>query len=149
MSENKNGTKTFVIDTNVLIHRPDAILSFKNNEVVLPLWVLEELDKLKTYSDERGRNARHAIRFLDECSKKGSLSDGVRLENGSLLKVMFTNNADVPPGILQEKNDNKIILTALELQQSGRQVFLYPRTLTQGSRRRHWAFAQQTMKSRK
>lgn len=123
MSENKNGTKTFVIDTNVLIHRPDAILSFKNNEVVLPLWVLEELDKLKTYSDERGRNARHAIRFLDECSKKGSLSDGVRLENGSLLKVMFTNNADVPPGILQEKNDNKIILTALELQQSGRQVF--------------------------
>ncbi|MFO7780072.1 MAG: PIN domain-containing protein, partial [Spirochaetia bacterium] len=58
----KGKLKTFVIDTNVLIHRPDAILSFKDNEVVVPLWVLEELDRLKTFSDERGRNARHAIR---------------------------------------------------------------------------------------
>ena len=52
-------TKTFVIDTNVFIHKPDAILSFRNNDIVIPMWVLEELDKLKTYSDERGRNARH------------------------------------------------------------------------------------------
>ena len=54
----KQEEKVFVLDTNVLIHRPDAMLSFRDNEVVIPLWVLEELDKLKTYRDERGRNGR-------------------------------------------------------------------------------------------
>ena len=123
MSEKTPDPKIFVIDTNVFIHRPDAILSFKNNEIVIPLWVLEELDNLKTYSDERGGNARHAIRFLDECSHKGNLSEGVRLENGSLLRVMLTHTDKIPPGVLQEKVDNKILLTALELQQEGRRVF--------------------------
>ena len=41
--------------------------------VVVPLWVLEELDKLKTYSDEKGRNARESIRFLDGLAKKGDI----------------------------------------------------------------------------
>jgi predicted ribonuclease YlaK len=53
-----NPVKTFVIDTNVFIHRPDAILSFRDNEIVVPLWVLEELDNLKKSREERGRNAR-------------------------------------------------------------------------------------------
>ena len=75
----KNNMEVFVIDTNVLIHRPDAILSFRDNEIILPLWVLEELDSLKTYSDERGRNARQAIRFLDETSKHGNLNEGVKI----------------------------------------------------------------------
>ena len=123
MSEKTQGLKTFVIDTNVFIHRPDAILSFRNNEIVIPLWVLEELDNLKTYSDVRGRNARHAIRFLDGCSRKGSLSEGIRLENGSLLKVTLTHSDKIPAGVLQEKVDNKILLAALELQQRGRRVF--------------------------
>ena len=85
--------KSFVIDTNVFIHKPDCVLSFRDNEVVIPLWVLEELDKLKTYSDERGRNARHAIRFLDELGRKGSLSEGGKMENGSSLRVVMTTNA--------------------------------------------------------
>ena len=62
----KREKSTFVLDTNVLIHRPDAILSFKESEIVIPLWVLEELDKLKSDHAERGRNARAAIRYLDE-----------------------------------------------------------------------------------
>jgi PhoH-like ATPase len=115
--------KTFVIDTNVFIHKPDCILSFKDNEVVVPLWVLEELDNLKTYSDERGRNARHAIRFLDEYGRKGSLSDGVKMENGSVLRVVMTHAGDVPIDLIADKPDNKIIFTAYQLAKEGRMVF--------------------------
>jgi len=95
--------KTFVIDTNVLIHRPDAILSFRDQEVVVPLWVLEELDQLKTYSDERGRNARHAIRFLDEAGRSGDLSTGVKIANGSTLRVALSHSKDIPSDVLQEQ----------------------------------------------
>jgi PhoH-like ATPase len=115
--------KSFVIDTNVFIHKPDCVLSFRDNEVVIPLWVLEELDKLKTYSDERGRNARHAIRFLDELGRKGSLSEGVKMENGSTLRVVLKANAAPPSGMLADKPDNQIILTAYDLAQQGRTVF--------------------------
>ncbi len=116
-------TKTFVIDTNVFIHRPDALLSFRDNEVVIPLWVLEELDRLKSYSDERGRNARQAVRLLHELSRQGNLSEGVRMENGSILKVALNRTTDVPLELDREKTDNKILLTAYALQQEGRRVF--------------------------
>lgn len=119
----KAPVKTFVIDTNVFIHKPDCILSFRDNVVVVPLWVLEELDKLKTYSDERGRNARHAIRLLDECSRKGSLSEGVKMENGSILRVVMTHPEDVPVDLIADKPDNKIIFTAYQLAKQGQMVF--------------------------
>ncbi len=117
------GTKTFVIDTNVLIHRPDAIFSFKESEVVIPLWVLEELDKLKTFSDEKGRNARRAIRHLDQIGSHGNLAEGVKMENGSIIRVMLSHGQKVPGDLLIEKMDNKIIMVALSLQEEGRQVF--------------------------
>jgi PhoH-like ATPase len=114
--KNNGYTKTFVIDTNVLIHRSDAILSFRDCEIIVPLWVLEELDKLKTYSDERGRNARHAIRFLEERASKGKLSEGVKIENGSLLRVSLSYDHALAPEVSGDRNDNKIILCALTLQ---------------------------------
>lgn len=124
MHTNHQYEKTFIIDTNVFIHRPDAILSFKESEVIVPLWVLEELDKLKTFSDERGRNARHAIRFMEERAKKGDLSQGVKIEEGSLLRVEMTYDPSIAPELSHEKNDNKIILCGLTLQQKGdRNVF--------------------------
>jgi len=122
-SENVKGIKTFVIDTNVLIHYPEAIMSFHDNEIVLPLEVLEELDKLKTYPDQRGKSAREAIRFLDSVSKKGNLNEGVRLENGSTLKVSLRLPDKTPDGIELDRNDNKIILCAFALQAEGRRVF--------------------------
>lgn len=118
-----DAVKSFVIDTNVFIHKPDAILSFRDNEVIVPLWVLEELDKLKTSGDEKGRNARHAIRIIEEISKKGNINEGVRMENGSILKVVLTHEADVPVDLRQDSVDNKIILTALTLKKQGRLVF--------------------------
>ncbi|MBT3274736.1 MAG: PhoH family protein [Spirochaetales bacterium] len=115
--------KVFVIDTNVFIHKPDAILSFRDNDIVVPLWVLEELDKLKTYSDERGRNARHAIRFLDEIVVKGSVVQGIKLENGSTLRIIASEPATMPGDLKIDAPDNKILLTALALQKGGQQVF--------------------------
>ncbi len=120
-----NGSvKTFVIDTNVFIHKSDAVLSFRDNEIVIPLGVLEELDNLKTYSDERGRNARHAIRFIDEAARGGDLNTGVKLENGSILKVAVSfNKGSMAGGLKRDKIDNQIIQTALDLQKEGRRVF--------------------------
>ncbi|MCK4542746.1 MAG: PhoH family protein [Spirochaetales bacterium] len=115
--------KTFVIDTNVLIHKADAILSFRDNEVVVPLWVLEELDKLKTFSDERGRNARHAIRWLAEVSSHGDLGQGVKLDNGSILRVVHHYSPDFALELQPDKVDNKILMCALTLQKEGKQVF--------------------------
>jgi PhoH-like ATPase len=87
--------------------------------------VLEELDHLKRERDERGRNARETIRFLDKISQHGNLQEGVKLENGSLLRVSLGDEADtpVPPGLQQYKTDNKIIHTAYALQKTGKQVF--------------------------
>ena len=119
--------KCFVIDTNVLIHRPDAILSFKDNVVVLPLWVLEELDKLKTFSDERGRNARAAIRLLDSWTKHGDLATGVKIDNNITLRILGTqpivHKAHAAADLSLDKPDNKIILTAYQIKQDGSQVF--------------------------
>jgi len=118
-----NNRKTFVIDTNVFIHKPDAIVSFRDNEVVVPLAVLEELDKLKTHSDEKGRNARQAIRFLDDAGSHGQLDKGVKLDNGSILRVVVSPPKDAPPDIIASLPDNRIILTALSLQKAGHRVF--------------------------
>jgi PhoH-like ATPase len=115
--------KTFVIDTNVLIHNPEALLSFRDTDIVLPLWVLEELDSLKTYPDQRGRSARDAIRFISSLTKSGNLHEGVRLPNGSVLRVAMSLNESPPPDMPIEKADNKIIMTAYSLMKSGRLVF--------------------------
>ncbi|MDC7240153.1 MAG: PhoH family protein [Spirochaetales bacterium] len=110
--------KTFVIDTNVLIHRPDAILSFKDSEVVIPIWVLEELDKLKGEPEGRGRSARAAIRFLNEVSNHGNLQQGVKLDSGGTLRVVLDFDRSVEDSLSSSKMDNKIILCAKYLQRN-------------------------------
>ena len=69
--------KTYVIDTNVLIQAPNALLCFEENQLVLPLVVLEELDGLKKAEGERGYNARQVIRTLEDLRRKGDLIAGV------------------------------------------------------------------------
>ena len=123
MADEARPVKSFVLDTNVLIHYPEAIMSFRDNEIVIPLTVLEELDNLKTYSDQRGKSAREAIRFLDSLIKKGNLHEGVRLDNGSVLRVSYLLPDTTPEAISLDKNDNKIILCAYALQSQGRMVF--------------------------
>ena len=119
----KDDVKTFVLDTNVFIHKPDCILSFRESNVVIPLWVLEELDKLKTFSDEKGRNARQAIRFLDEVGKHGDLNKGAKVGDGITLSVSLLQAGEIPIDLNKEKVDNKILLTALSLKNEGQKVF--------------------------
>lgn len=115
--------KLFVIDTNVFIHNPEAVLSFRDSEIAIPLVVLEELDKLKTYQDHRGKNAREAIRFFNNLIKGGDVRTGVKLENGSILRVIFGGIGEPPADLPLDRNDNVIILQAAALLQSGRPVF--------------------------
>lgn len=116
-------SKLFVIDTNVFIHNPEAVLSFRDSEIAIPLVVLEELDKLKTYQDHRGKNAREAIRFFNNLIKGGDVRTGVKLENGSILRVIFGGIGEPPADLPLDRNDNVIILQAAALLQSGRPVF--------------------------
>jgi len=114
-------TKSFILDTNVLIHDPDSLYNFADNTVVLPLAVIEELDNLKMYSDDRGRNARLVIRRLDELRVKGEISKGVKTEAGGIIRIETQVKAPVPSALVR-KADNEIISVALGLKQSGQRV---------------------------
>ena len=122
--KDKKQAKVFVLDTNVFIHRPDALLSFRDSEIVIPLWVLEELDKLKSGTEERARNARHAIRLIDSFSKRGKLNEGVSIpEINSTLSIAMAYDIDAALDMDMTRMDNKIILSALHLKKFGRNVF--------------------------
>ena len=109
--------KIYILDTNVLLHDPKALLRFEDNEVVLPLIVLEELDKKKQGVDEVNRNARETIRVLDRARANGSISDGVKTDNGGLIRIEMGYSEFCPPDLDKNKPDNKIIATALGLMQ--------------------------------
>lgn len=115
--------KTFVLDTNVLLHDPEALSVFGHNKIVIPLIVIEELDRFKTFHDDRGRNSRIVSRHLDKLRTSGKLNEGVDLENGGLLKIEFESNLDIPVGLISSKEDNHILKTALALQQTGEDVY--------------------------
>ncbi len=116
--------KVFVLDTNVLLHNPDALFSFKDNVVVLPIEVIEELDEFKKDTDEKGRNARLSIRTLDQLRDIGNLGHGVKLVEGGVLaiptKIDFDKAGRI--GLTPNTNDNKILMTAYILQQEGKEV---------------------------
>jgi PhoH-like ATPase len=104
-------TKIFVLDTNVLIHDPEAFLYFEDNEVILPITVIEELDKLKRGNGEIPYSARQTLRLIDTFRETGKLSSGVELPNGGSLRVAINegNHLEKP------SNDNRIISTAFSL----------------------------------
>jgi PhoH-like ATPase len=114
--------KTFVLDTNVLVHNPQAIFSFAENKVVVPISVLEELDNFKKFQDERGRSARQFSRMMDDLRSLGKLSDGLPLEGGGSLKVEMSVNGPLPEGMDTHKVDNTILRVALYLKKQGEEV---------------------------
>lgn len=115
--------KTFIIDTNVLLVDPQSIHVFGNNEIIIPLVVLDELDNAKNRLDEVGRNARHVAHMLDDLRKTGSLSEGVKL-NQSIIKIGLNVCENLPSILSTDKVDNKIIGTALWLKEDGKQVIV-------------------------
>ena len=120
--------KTYVLDTNILIQAPYAVHCFEDNQIVLPVAVLEELDNLKKSEGEKGANARTAIRLLEGLRQKGDLLSGVMLERGGSLRVE-KNFVDIvlPPDLPDDKMDNRILKVCRGLagqQQDGRVILV-------------------------
>jgi PhoH-like ATPase len=112
--------KTFVIDTNVLLHDPNAMLHFEDNDVVLPITVIEELDRFKKQIESIGRNARQASRTLDELRQQGSLTEGIPLAGGGSLRVALCDRdtlEGLPPELEGDTGDNAILAVALEIKE--------------------------------
>jgi PhoH-like ATPase len=126
--------KTFVLDTNVLLHDPQSIYKFEDNNLVIPVEVLEELDAIKgEQSTERGRNARRVHRILQELLPDArAMHEGVELPNGGSLSIvinpyLFEHGRSSPAmdrlrAILPDlsKKDNRIIAAALFVQEQYR-----------------------------
>ncbi len=108
--------KNFVLDTNVLLHDPGALYAFEDNNVVLPIYVIEEIDKFKRDMNELGRSARGVSRTLDELRAQGNLAKGVELPEGGSLRVAFTGRS-LPTAYTtsSHETDSKIIAVALDV----------------------------------
>ncbi len=112
--------KNYVLDTNVLLHDPHAIFRFEDNNVVIPIYVIEEVDQFKREGSERGRNARSIARVLDELRDRGgSLAKGVGLDSGGTLRVAVpTRRLQLPSAIDHSAMDQAILQTAFEVRET-------------------------------
>lgn len=107
--------KTFVLDTNVLLHDPRSMFSFDDNNVVIPIYVVEEIDTFKKELSELGQNARQISRYLDTLRQEGSLHKGVTLDKGGTLRVA-TSARELPPDIsISHGQDERIMAVALDV----------------------------------
>ncbi|MFM2082388.1 MAG: hypothetical protein RL380_1079 [Verrucomicrobiota bacterium] len=112
--------KNYIIDTNVLLHDPDSLLNFQDNNVLLPIEVIEEIDTFKRESSELGQNARTISRMLDGFRGAGSLSAGVKLPNGGMLKIVFHKSGDANGHTIFKAHtvDNLILAHAAVIQKA-------------------------------
>ena len=120
----KRRTKAYVLDTNVLIHDPTALLNFEEHQVVIPMTVLEELDKIKLGKSAVAAECRQAIRLIDEIigdSSPEKISDGVPIpregRRQGLLSIMLDKPMQQSQLLSNDLNDNKIINSLIFLQQ--------------------------------
>ena len=122
--------KTYILDTNVYLSDPTAFKNFGRNDVVIPLKVLEEIDKHKKRQDGVGANARHTIRLLDEYRGKGSLEKGVRIEKGhGLLRARISDVSSLPVESNKLDPDNIILACAINEVNDGKRVVVVSRDI--------------------
>ena len=116
----KTYVKNYILDTNVLLHDPDSLLNFEENSVLIPIEVIEEIDRFKRESSELGQNARAVSRMLDGYRGTGSLSEGVKLPNGGKLKIVFQKNGHTNGEAMFNGNtvDNRILSLAAGIQKA-------------------------------
>jgi len=107
--------KTFVIDTSVLLYDRCSIHSFPGNDIVIPLAVLDELDRFKGKPGVVGEAARYVNRFLDGLREQGNLHDGVDIHDDQNIRVEIGYNKSCPPGLDPSLTDNLILGLALEI----------------------------------
>ena len=109
--------KTFVLDTNVLLHDPQALFRFEDNDLVIPMTVVEEIDRFKKELSETGRNARQFSRIMDSLRSQFKLIDGAMLDTGGQLRVLLYTEEQLkrlPPELRMDRGDNRILAVALE-----------------------------------
>jgi PhoH-like ATPase len=118
----------YVLDTCVLLADPNAPLRFDEHHVVLPLVVIEELDRKKARPDDVGANARAALRLLESmgASRLGGLRDAVHLPGGGSLRIELNNTSSARlPGVLDPSTtDHRILATCLNLSDADREPVL-------------------------
>jgi PhoH-like ATPase len=110
--------KSFIVDTSVLLYDKCSIHSLPGNDVIIPLVVLDELDRFKEKQGLLGESARYINRYLDQLRTKGSLHDGVEIENDQTIRVDIDTH-NVPESLDGATGDNKIIACALHHKNSG------------------------------
>ena len=108
--------KNYVLDTNVLLHDPNSLLNFQDNNVLIPIEVLEEIDHFKREGTDLGQNARSVSRMLDGLRAKGRLSEGVPLPNGGRLRILIQAGVTVTP--FGNNPDSRIVGQALSIQKA-------------------------------
>jgi PhoH-like ATPase len=110
--------KNYVLDTNVLLYDPQALFKFEENTIIIPITVIEEIDRFKKDMNETGRNARQVSRFLDDLRTKGSLAKGIELPSGGMLRVEIYEELvlkGLPPELRVDRGDNRILAVAADL----------------------------------
>jgi PhoH-like ATPase len=113
VSEKQNKKKLLVVDTSVLLYDKSCLIKLSSNDIVIPIVVLEELDRFKNKEGILGENSRYFNRYLDEIRENGSLQEGIVIneEHNSTLRVVSSlswNNIDL---LDKKDNDNVIIAT--------------------------------------
>ena len=105
--------KNYILDTNVLLHDPHSLLSFQENQILIPIEVIEEIDRFKRESSDRGQHARTVSRLLDGLRGQGRLSEGVALPTGGRLRILLQGQNGTGPltGGVATVDDRLIALT--------------------------------------
>ncbi len=112
--------KNYILDTTVLLYDAQAMFRFNENNVIIPITVLEDIDHFKKDVSEIGRSARQTSRNIDELRKRASVSSGIKLENGGTLFVKISTGATLRrlPDELRDRNrDNIILAIALDVKE--------------------------------
>ncbi len=120
----KNKRRKVVLDTNVILFDALALMKFKDSDIHIPISVIEEVDRFKRDPGENGRNARQFSRFVDMLRERGSLAEGVQIENSETI-VHINNDFTVsglPAEFSMEKADNRILGTAIFLQKQSPRI---------------------------
>jgi PhoH-like ATPase len=110
--------KNYVLDANVLLHDPHAIFKFEDNDLIIPIFAIEEIDQFKREGSERGRNARTIARLLDELRRDQAttLAKGVPLESGGILRIAIPEHRpDALVGLESSSQDLAILQTAIDV----------------------------------
>jgi len=111
--------KNYILDTNVLLHDPQSLLCFQENNVLIPIEVIEEIDRFKRESSERGQNARAVSRVLDELRGQGRLSEGVALPAGGKLRILLHgSSARLPVTFNGTTVDDRLIALTRDIQEA-------------------------------